>query len=314
MPDPTSLASHAPDHPIVLTVGKFDGVHIAHQHLLARMRRRAAELHAQTAVMILHPNPLLVLRPEAAPLALTTLADRIALLHDQGIHHILVEPFTRELAQTSADDFIARILRHLRVVELWEGPGFALGRHRQGTLPYLSRLGEELGFSVHAVAPFSLLGEAVSTSHIRHLLAQGDVARAAWLLGRWHALAGEVIHGAKRGRDLGYPTANLDIPADLMVPAHGIYAVGAALDGEPHPLLGVASIGVRPTFDNGPRSVEVYLLDFDRDIYGRTLHIEFVARLREERKFESVDALIEQMGRDVALGREILTQADAFHL
>ncbi len=308
MPDPTSLASHSPDRPIVLTVGKFDGVHIAHQHLLARLRRRAAENDAQTAVLILYPNPLLVLRPEAAPLALTSLADRLALLRDQGIHHILVEPFTHELAQTSADDFIARILHHLRVVELWEGPGFALGRNRQGTLPYLSHLGERLGFTVHAVAPFSLLGETVSTSYIRRLLGEGDVARAAWLLGRWHTLAGRVIHGAKRGRDLGYPTANLDIAADLTVPAHGIYAVRASLDGEAESLLGVASIGVRPTFDNGPRSVEVYLLDFDRDIYDRTLRIEFVARLREERKFESVDALIEQMGRDVASGRAILAE------
>lgn len=308
MPDPTALAAYSPDRPTVLTVGKFDGVHIAHQHLLARLRRRAAEVDAQTAVMLLHPNPLLVLRPEVAPPALTTLDERIGLLRGQGIDIILVEPFTRELAQTSADDFIARILRHLRVVEMWEGPGFALGRNRQGTLPYLSHLGERLGFTVHAVAPFSLMGETVSTSLIRRLLAEGDVRRAAWLLGRWHALAGVVVDGAKRGRDLGYPTANLDIPADLSAPAHGIYAVRAALDGEDEGLLGVASIGVRPTFDNGPRSVEVYLLDFDRDIYGRTLRIEFVARLRDELKFDSVGALVEQMGRDVANGRAILNE------
>jgi riboflavin kinase / FMN adenylyltransferase len=136
---------------------------------------------------------------------------------------------------------------------------------------------------------------------------EGDVAQAAWLLGRPHALTGEVIHGAKRGRQLGYPTANLDIPPDMAIPAYGIYAVRCQLGDER--LLGVASIGVRPTFDNGARSVEVYILDFDRDIYGQVLHAEFIARLRAEMKFPSVEALIEQMGRDVAEGRTILERA-----
>lgn len=307
MPDATHLDSLTPHRPAVLSIGKFDGVHIAHQHLLARMRRRAAEIGAQTAVMVLHPNPLLILRPDKAVVALTRLEERLTLLRDQGIDQILVEPFTRDLAQTTADDFIARILRHLRVVELWEGPNFALGRNRQGTLPYLTQLGDASGFSVHAVAPFSLLGETVSTSAIRRLLAEGDVVRAAWLLGRWHGLAGVVVPGARRGRRLGYPTANLDIPDDLAIPAHGIYAVRARLGDEA--LRGVASIGVRPTFDNGPRSVEVYLLDFDRDIYGATLGVEFVARLRDELRFASVDALIEQMGRDVVNGRAALDRA-----
>ena len=302
----TTLDKLTPDQPTVLTIGKFDGVHIGHQHLLARLRRRAAELDAQAAVMLLHPNPLAVLRPDQPVFYLTTLEDRVQLVAEQGVDIVLVQPFTREFSQTTADDFVAQVMAHLKLVELWEGPGFALGRGRQGTVPYLAKLGESYSFSAHEVAPFNLLGERVSTSLVRSLLVEGDVGQAAWLLGRPHGLAGVVVHGAKRGRLLGYPTANLDIPADLLVPAHGIYAVNCRLSDEP--LQGVASIGVRPTFDNGARSVEVYLLDFDRDIYGETLHVEFVARLREEQKFPNVEALIEQMGRDVVNGRAALAR------
>ena len=302
----TVLSDLTPDRPTVLTIGKYDGVHIGHQHLLARLRRRAADIGAQTAALLLHPNPLAVLRPDTPVVYLATLEERVALVAEQGIDLVLVHPFTREVAQTSADDFIAQIRAHLHLVELWEGPNFALGRGRQGTTAYLSDLGQRLGFTVHATAPFALLGETVSTSLIRRLVVEGQVEQAAWLLGRPHHLSGEVVHGAKRGRQLGYPTANLDIHADLAVPAHGIYAVRCQLGDER--LLGVASLGVRPTFDNGPRSVEVYLLDFDRDIYGQVLRVEFIARLRDEQKFDSVAALIEQMGRDVEHSRAALTE------
>ncbi len=303
----TELSSLTPDRPTVLTIGKFDGVHIGHQHLLARLRRRAADLDGQSAVMVLYPNPLTVLRPDVTVLNISPLEERVRLLTDLGIDEVLVQPFTREFSQQTADDFIAAVLRHMRLVELWEGPLFALGRGRQGNIPYLRGLGERLGFTVHEVAPFTLNGETVSTSHIRGLLAEGHVERAAWLLGRPHDVSGPVVHGAKRGRDLGYPTANLDIAADIVVPAHGIYAVRCALGDEV--LDGVASIGVRPTFDNGARSVEVYLLDFDRDIYGQTLRVEFIARLRDEQRFPSAEALVEQMGRDVENGRAALARA-----
>lgn len=296
------------DRPTILTIGKYDGVHIGHQHLLAQMRRRAADIDAQTTVILLHPNPLAVLRPETPIVYLCSLEERQRLIADQGIDQVIVYPFTREVAQTSADDFMTNILAQMRLVELWEGPGFALGRGRQGTLAYLRELGRQRGFNVQEVPPFGLLGQTVSTSLIRQLVNAGEVDQAAWLLGRPHALAGEVIHGAKRGRQLGYPTANLDIAPDLAVPANGIYAVRCQLGDER--LKGVASIGTRPTFDNGPRSVEVYILDFDRDIYGQVLRAEFVARLRDEQKFPSVQALIEQMGRDVATGRALLEQAE----
>ena len=297
-----------PDRPTILTIGKYDGVHIGHQHLLAQMRRRAADIDAQTAVILLHPNPLAVLRPETPVVYLCSLDERQRLIADQGIDQVIVYPFTREVAQTSADDFMANILAQMKLVELWEGPAFALGRGRQGTIAYLRELGRQRGFSVQEVPPFGLLGQTVSTSLIRQLVNAGAVDQAAWLLGRPHALAGEVIHGAKRGRQLGFPTANLDIAADLAVPANGIYAVRCQLGDER--LKGVASIGTRPTFDNGPRSVEVYILDFDRDIYGQVLRAEFVARLRDEQKFPSVQALIGQMGRDVATGRAILHEAE----
>ncbi|MFN8472049.1 MAG: bifunctional riboflavin kinase/FAD synthetase [Anaerolineae bacterium] len=308
----TELSSLSPDRPVVLTVGKFDGVHIGHQHLLARLRRRAAELGAASAAMILHPNPVTVVRPGTSVYYLTTLEERVKLLCQQGLDYVLVQEFTREFSQTTADDFIAGLLQHMRLVEIWEGPAFALGRGRQGTVPYLRAMGERLGFTVHEVSRLSIMGETVSTSLIRRLLGEDDIAQAAWLLGRPHAISGPVIHGAKRGRDLGFPTANLDIPEDIIVPGYGVYAVRCKLGDEW--LDGVASIGVRPTFDHGPRSVEVYLLDFDRQIYGETLRVDFIAYLRPELRFEGVQALIDQMGRDIENGRAALRAPIPLHL
>ena len=308
----TELSSLSPDRPVVLTIGKFDGVHIGHQHLIARLRRRAAELDAAAAVMILHPNPLTVVRPGTSVFYLTTVEERVKLLCEQGVDYVLLQEFTREFSQTTADDFIAGLLQHMRLVEMWEGPSFALGRGRQGTVPYLRALGERLGFSVHEVSSLSIMGETISTSLIRRLLGEDDIAQAAWLLGRPHAISGPVVHGAKRGRDLGYPTANLDIPEDIIVPGHGVYAVRCKLGDEW--IDGVASIGVRPTFDHGPRSVEVYLLDFDRQIYGETLRMEFIAYLRPELKFDGVQALITQMGRDIENGRAALREPIPLHL
>ena len=199
------------------------------------------------------------------------------------------------------------------MVSLVAGPDHTLGRGREGTIPILKELGRELGFEVIVVEPLRLGGEMVSSSAIREAIAAGDVAKAARLLGRPFALAGPVASGAGRGRTLGYPTANLVIEPDLLLPADGIYATRAYLDpptggtGQ-EPLLSVTSVGRRPMFDNGPRLVEVHLLDTDRDLYDAMLQVDFLERLREERRFESVDALVAQMADDVSLARSALAR------
>lgn len=288
-----------------LAIGKFDGVHLGHHHLLAPMVKAAEAAGAQSAVITLHPNPLEVLAPDRPIAYLTTLEERTRRLSELGIDTVIVLPFDQSVAQTPARRFVERITEHVRLQQLWAGPGFALGKGRQGDIPFLRNLGEELGYSVQVVDPMRIGGEVVSGTRVRELLREGRVSEAGVLLGRVPTLPGQVVAGSARGHDLGYPTANIEPPHKLVVPANGIYAVRVELAGEI--LDGVASIGVRPTFESdGARTVEVHIFDFDRDIYGEDLTIEFVRRLRDELKFDSVDALIAQMDDDAANARAIL--------
>jgi len=294
----------------VLTIGAFDGVHRGHQILIGRMVERARATDRLAVVVTFHPHPVVVLAPERAPRSLTTPGEKAALLERLGVDLVVFLRFDRQMAATPAREFLATIVRHLRLRELWVGPDFALGRNREGDVSRLQELGLELGYQVQVMEPVASEEGVISSSRVRALLGEGRVAEAARLLGRYPSLSGEVVFGARRGRRLGFPTANLEVRPERAVPADGVYAVFAVLGAERYPA--VANVGVRPSFENpltgmgGQRAVETHILDFEQDIYGCDLVVEFVARLRDEQRFANIDDLVTQIGRDAQTARRIL--------
>lgn len=290
--------------PSVITVGSFDGVHRGHTHLLQTVAHRAREKNAASVVVTLNPHPRLVLRPDSPMQLLSTLEERVELLSQQGLDYVVVFPFSLEQSKLRAREFVELLRNHLNVVELVCGPNFALGYKREGTIPVLQDLGKELGFTVTVVEPQEFRDGVISSTRLRELVGNGEVRQAAELLGRYPMLRGVVVHGDHRGRELGYPTANLEVPDKKLIPANGIYAVRVRLGNEWH--NGAASIGVRPTFGGGKRLVEIFVLDFTRWIYGEELEVYFIERLRDEEKFDSIHALLEQMARDVQNARKLL--------
>ena len=286
----------------MLTIGKFDGIHRGHRHVLEAVAARARAHDWQSAVIILWPPPSEVLRPGAQIPRLSTLAEREAALAASGIDLLILWPFSLELSRLSPRAFMQLLRRHLDLRVLVIGSDFALGHKRSGTPDMLEALGQELGFAVVVSSPYVHEGQAVSSSRIRDHLSAGDVAQAARLLGRWPTLTGTVVRGAGRGKGLGFPTANLHLDEPLAVPGHGIYATFATFGTEDGATAqpAVTSIGVRPTFDDSnEQTIETFLLNFDADLYDQALRLHFVEKLRDELKFASVEALIAQMKQDV---------------
>ncbi len=293
--------------PTCLTIGMFDGVHRGHRHLISQCIDCARRLEQRAALLTFHPHPIIVLR-EAEPNYLTSRQERLALLGQMGLDLIIVQPFTPGLAKTSGEAFVRLLQTHLNVSHLWVGSDFALGYQRSADIPFLRRAGADHGFDVHVVERLAFDGKPISSSRIRRALRQGNMHEVTGCLGRFYTLKGPVVVGAQRGRTLGFPTANVQISPGRAIPANGVYAAWATLCTENGPEGGyqaVANIGTRPTFDDGDRTVEAYLLDFDREIYGEELRLEFVARLRPEAYFESVEALVEQIWRDVNQAQKI---------
>ncbi len=303
----TELARHelrraAPGRPAAVTIGVFDGVHLGHQHLIHRLREHAAGQGLASVVLTFHPAPISVLRPDVRISYITTLEERLRRLRDLGVDRVGRLTFTSELAQVSATDFMTGLRDELGLKLVVGGADLAVGRAREGTIEWLRRAGPELGFAVETV-DFLPHGERkVGSSGIREALAGGDVETAARMLGRPFSLHGPVVHGAHRGRSIGFPTANIAVGADLAVPSFGVYVTRAYLGEAAHPA--VTNIGRRPTFDDGPPSIETYLLDFDGDLYGQELRIDLLARLRGEQKFAGVEQLLDQIRRDVAGARQ----------
>lgn len=301
--------------PTSVAIGTFDGVHLGHQALLAEARRAARD-HGQSVALTFYPHPARVLAPAKAPPLIMPLERRLALLADTGIDAAVVQPFTRELSTLSADDFIREVLvRDLGAAAVVVGPDFRFGRGRAGDVQLLEAVGRELALSVTVIAPVTAgttaEGQRCSSTRIRQLIEAGDVRGARWLLGRPFELEGAVVQGAARGRTIGFPTANL-VPDTELRPAVGIYAARAlVLDGPAagttHPAA--VSVGRNPTFEaqGAPVTVEAHLLDFAGDLYGRRLRLELWDRLRDEQKFESVDALIAQIAADVARVRALMS-------
>ncbi len=298
------LADATFEKPSAISIGVFDGVHRGHRYLIDRLIDSARDKGFLSGVVTFDVHPDSVLAPEAGIHYLTTLQQRLALLGESRLDFTVVLSFTRQLARTSAEDFILRVIDRLCMKELWIGPDFALGRDRQGDAAYLGALGKELGFSLVALQPLLHAGKVISSSNIRTLLREGLVSEASELLGRYPTLLGKVVSGARRGKELGFPTANLAVDTRMMIPADGIYAVLVRWGAANH--QGVANIGVRPTFaGQRERIVEAHILDFAGHLYGRTLEIDFIRRLRAEQRFESAEALIAQMEKDVARTRRL---------
>jgi riboflavin kinase/FMN adenylyltransferase len=298
-----------PDQGTAVTIGAYDGVHLGHRALLSELGSRARARGLASAVVTFDRHPAMVVRPDSAPPLLTDLDQKLELLEDCGIDLTLVVPFDRERANETAEDFVTEVLvgsLGARLVVV--GEDFHFGHGRKGNVAMLGELGAVAGFDVEGVALTGESGDPVSSTRIRRLVADGDVSGAAELLGRPHQVRGEVVHGDGRGAaELGIPTANVAVPAEIALPGLGIYA-GRYLrpDGSEH--LAAISVGRRPTFyDDAPAPlVEAYLLDFDGDLYGEEARVGFVTRLREERRFDSVDDLVAQMQRDVVEARAIL--------
>jgi riboflavin kinase/FMN adenylyltransferase len=306
------LARIAPGRDAAVTIGKFDGVHRGHQHLIARLIERARAESLASVVIVLYPSPATVLRPGTAVNYLTSLEERLELLRQLGPDSVGILPFTSEMAQLSARDFAALLTEELRMRLLFIGPDFALGRNREGTAGALRRIGGELGFSVETADLLAQDGEKVGSSAVRQALAAGDAEEVARLLGRPFSLRGPVVQGAHRGAGLGFPTANIAIGLDRALPDFGVYVTRAYVrEGE---YQSCTNIGVRPTFDSEPRpTVEAFIIDFDGDIYGQEVRIDLLHRLRDELKFESVDELVAQMHRDIADTRDYFARLEGGH-
>lgn len=286
-----------------LTIGAFDGLHLGHQHLVRTLREAAARDGGISAVLTFHPSPKAVLRPNRPFFHLISPEEKSAILAEMGLDLLLLLPFGRRMAGMPYADFMRELAAGTNLKKLWVGPDFAMGRGREGNVESLAGLGREMGFEVGIVPFYRVGGHVVSSTRIRCLLRDGDVREAAGLLGRHYNLPGVVVQGEGRGREMGFPTANLSLPEGRVIPADGIYATYALVDGVRRE--SVTNVGVRPSFGGGPRTVEPHLLDFSGNLYGKTLSLEFVERLRPEMRFDRVEDLVQQMRADAAAARAV---------
>jgi riboflavin kinase/FMN adenylyltransferase len=290
----------------VAALGNFDGMHRGHMRLLERVRRQAGERGGTPVAVTFDPHPPRVLRPDKAPPLLMTLEQKLEAFDRAGIQGAAIVRFTPELSQWEPEQFVERVLIDwLRVTEVWVGANFLFGRNRAGTYTLLRALGEDRGFRADKIDPVRYKDFVVSSTRVRHLIAEGRVDEAAALLGHHYFLDGVVVHGDHRGRELGFPTANMQTANELL-PAYGIYATIAVVDGAHHP--SVTSIGVRPMFADGRVVIEVHLLDGPRDLYGRSIRLALVQWLREEQMFDTVDALRAQIADDCARAASLFEQ------
>jgi riboflavin kinase/FMN adenylyltransferase len=298
----------------VVTIGAYDGVHLGHRAVIAEVRRRAAAASLQSAVVTFDRHPASVVRPESAPRLLTDLEQKLELLAATGVDRALVITFDEARSQEPAEDFVREVLVGcLGAKVVIVGEDFHFGHQRKGNVELLRAMGEELGFEVEGLALVGASGAPaeqgarVSSTAIRHALVEGDLSAAEAMLGRPYEVRGIVAHGDERGRELGYPTANVSVPGDILLPADGIYA-GWFGRSDGTLLPAALSLGRRPTFyvEAHASLLEAHVLDFEGDLYDEHVRVRFVARLRGEERFESVEDLVAQIGRDCEEARKIL--------
>ena len=300
------LAAARLEQPSLVTIGVFDGVHRGHQHLLRRLVAQARADGRLAVVQSFFPHPDVVLRGLTGRYYLTSPEQQAALLAELGVDVLVTQPFDDALRQVRAGDYVDLLLDRLQMRALWIGPDFALGYRREGDAAYLRQRGAETGFELRVVDLLADGGpEAIRSTAVRQALADGDVEQARALLGRPYAVAGPVVQGDRRGHLIGFPTANVGVWEQQMVPANGVYAGWATLGADR--LMAVTNVGVRPTFGGQDVTVEAYLLDFDATIYGQELALTFERRLRPEMKFSGIDALVAQIRADAEAGRAYLS-------
>lgn len=293
-----------------VTIGNFDGVHRGHRHLLDRVIESAKARMVHSLVITFEPHPVSVLRPQAAPIRLSTPEKKLELLYAAGIDQVVVLPFDRQLAALAPVAFLRLLADGTHPTDVFVGDGFRFGSKRSGTTDLLATWGKHHGFETHIVAPLIDEHGVISSSRVREALLAGNVEDAANLLGRRVRLNGLVEHGMARGRELGYPTANLQVPPGIGIPADGIYVGYAHLDDPSNgPREALIYIGASPTFGDRERIVEVYILDFRGDLYSQELEVEFLAFVRADMVFDNVDALVSQIAEDERVSREILSRS-----
>ncbi|MGH9200782.1 MAG: bifunctional riboflavin kinase/FAD synthetase [Vicinamibacterales bacterium] len=296
---------HFPDDPRptrwpqpILALGNFDGLHRGHVKIIERIQRSALEHRGTSIVLTFDPHPPRVLRPDKAPPLLMTKAQKIQALAKAGVHGVAVVRFTYEMSRWEPERFVRSVLiEWLRVIEVWVGADFLFGRDRSGNFSLLRSLGAQQGFRVEKIDPVRYKDFVVSSTRVRRLLSEGRVDEAGALLGHHYAIGGTVVEGARRGRELGFPTANVASENEL-VPPHGVYATTLMVDGVVHP--SVTNIGLRPTFGvEQSATIEAHVLGTTIDLYGRDVRLAFIQRLRDERKFADIEALQQQIAADV---------------
>jgi riboflavin kinase/FMN adenylyltransferase len=295
-------------HDSVVTIGNFDGVHRGHMEIFRHLNSCGLQRGLQSVVVTFEPHPLKVLSVDATPPMITTFEQKVALIGSAGVDYLVVVPFTVEFARMTADDFVRNMLcdtlgmRHIII-----GHDYAFGSGRTGNYQTLERIGAEKGFTLEDMEPVGEEGLVFSSSLARRLIASGDMDAASGVLGRYHMISGAVVHGRDIGRTLGFPTANISTRNELL-PPDGVYAVMVSLDGIP--VKGACSIGSNPTFGGGSRAIEVFLLDYAGQIYGRKITVSFVRRLRDVMKFPDAGALVSAISQDVLHTREVLATID----
>lgn len=295
----------------VVTIGTFDGVHRGHQKLIERTRERAAELGARSTVVTFEPVPASVLRPDKFAGRICTAGRKLTLLESLRPDEIVVLEFDRALAAKSPEEFLADLKQRTGLIELWVGEGFALGRNRVGDVARIGEIGKQLDFVTVAMPRVLDGAEVISSSSIRRAIESGNVAFAAESLGRPFEVAGEVIHGAHLGREIGFPTANFFPPEGLVQLGDGIFVSLATLAGETTPRPAMTYVGTRPTINSGVRQIETHFLDFDGDLYGQTIEVAMLEKLRDDRQFPNLDAMIDQLAIDEQRTRDYLSRHTA---
>jgi riboflavin kinase/FMN adenylyltransferase len=293
----------------ILTIGTYDGLHLGHQAIIREMVRRAHAAGKEAVLMTFDPHPRMVLQPKDHQVELIdTLEEKLSKLEELGLDTVILYPFSQEFASMSAADFIQTILvKRLGVSEVHIGYDHQFGKNREGTYELLHEKGIELGYSVYQIEAKKIDEVAISSTKIRNAIRQGDVETAKHYLGKAHVLSGTVIHGNKLGRTIGFPTANIDWQEETkLLPANGVYAVKVTVLGKNY--NGVMNIGVKPTVQKLPKlTAEVFIFDFNQDIYDHTIRVEFVQRLRGEQRFDSVESLKNQLKKDEELARSVFS-------
>jgi riboflavin kinase/FMN adenylyltransferase len=291
-----------------LTIGSFDGVHRGHQEVIRKLTAEAHHCDASAVVLTFYPHPAEIVRSRDFPFYLTTPDEKAELLGKLGVDVVITHPFNQEVMGTPARAFMEKLQQHLRIRHLRIGYDFALGRNREGNAQLLAEIGKDSGYTLEQIPPFKLDEQTVSSTRIRFLLGAGLVEEAARMLGRNFVVNGPIVVGDQRGRTIGFPTANLDVWKMGAIPAAGVYVCRATVNEITY--NAVTNIGVRPTFEATPvpPRVEAHLLDFEGDIYGEIVKLEFISRLRGEQRFASVDELIQQIQMDVRAARNIFSR------